>query len=393
MTTNPSGIDSAASQHNSIVRGFCDARFSKVRDAFKRCFCEFGETGASVAVFHKGQLVCDMRGGIARDGYPWDEDTLVMPYSVSKPFAALCCLLLVDKGLLDVDRRVAEYWPEFAMAGKETCTVRQLLEHRAGIPFAPEGCSLEALYDTERLAEEIAAQAPIFPPGEVLAEHALLYGNLCGVLVRRLTGRCLGAFFREEVAEPFGLSLHFGVPVERLPNCAELSAWPPEIRKSLLDLTPLAEAGLFQPDVLCNNAVVNSGAWRQAELPAVNMHGTARSIARVYAMLANGGELDGSRILNESTVALLRSPGPLLKDEVFGFESRWSLGFQHHPAECEAAPAATTFGLGGIGGSSAYGSFELGIGFAYVTRQMGDWSRAELVERTLLQCIASLEAL
>eukprot|EP01052_Picozoa_sp_SAG31_P013438 SAG31_NODE_807_length_11929_cov_4.015638_3_plen_397_part_00 len=390
-----------SSQHSAaepapvgVARGFCDARFSGVRAAFERCFGKLGETGASVAVYHKGELVCNLWGGAATDdGTLWEEETLVMPYSVSKPFAALCCLLLVDRGLLDVERLVVDYWPEFGRAGKDGCTVRQLLEHSAGIPFPPDACSLSMLYDTERLAAEIAAQAPMFKPGTVVAEHALLYGNLCGALVQRITGRSLGVFFREEVAEPFGLDLHFGVPTARLSSCAALSAWPPATRKFLRELTPLAEAGLFQPDVLCDDQVVNSVAWRQAELPAVNMHGTARSIARVYAILANGGELNGSRLLKASTVALLRSPGPLLKDEVFGFESRWSLGFQHHPAECAANPAASTFGLGGIGGSSAYGSFELNLGFAYVTRQMGSWDRAELIEDAVKECIGQHFAL
>jgi len=311
-----------------------------------------------------------------------------MPYSVSKPFAALSCLVLVERGLLDVDAPVSQYWPAFASAGKGECTVRQLLEHQAGIPFVPAGCTLEDMYSFTAMADKIAAQEPVWPPGQRTAEHAILYGHLCATLVESISGETFRSFFTREIQQRLGLELYFGVPDERLERCAELSPWPAEVVEELRGLTPLAEAGLFVPDVLCRAEVVNSRPWRQAAIPAVNLHCSARDVAQVYGMLAS----DSGNLLSAPTLSLLRLPGEPQKDEVFGFEARWSLGFQHHLWESNngAKNIGTRFGLGGIGGSSAFGSFEHELGFAYVTRQMGDWQRAEAVEEALLQSLVSL---
>lgn len=372
--------------------GLCDPRLAPVREAFQECFRNLGETGAALAVYVGGELLCDLWGGTAGGGRDWEENTLVMPYSVSKPFAALCCLVLADRGRLDPNAPVADVWPEFAVEGKGKCTIRELLEHRAGVPFAPEGCGLEDLLAGEALADQVAALPPLWEPGAVLAEHALLYGHLCCALVRRVAGTSLGNFFRSEVAEPLGVSLYFGLPADKLGECAQLSPWPDETIQELRGLTPLAEKGLFEPDVLCKHDVVNSAEWRQAEIPAVNLHATARSVAKVYALLAAGGELEGIRLLKTETAALLQRPSDVQVDKVFGFESSWALGFQHRGWTDEATgeTMGSRFGLGGIGGSSAWGNAQGGIGFAYLTREMGGWQRAEHVELALLRALLSL---
>lgn len=375
------------------AKGQCDNRFVAVREAFEHCFQNLGETGACVAVYHAGKLVCDLYGGTKGQG-DWCAGTLVMPYSVSKPFAALCCLILVDRGLLCPDSPVARYWPEFAAEGKACCTVRQLLEHRSGFPFVPPGCDLVDLLGTDCIAKAVAACPPMWEPGEVLGEHCITYGHLCGELVRRISGMSLGAFFRAEVAEPLAVDLHFGLHPDRAGDCAELSAWPLATVQELRTLTPLAERGLFEPDVLCREEVVNSMAWRAAEIPAVNLHGTARDVAKVYACLAGGGEIDGVRLLKQSTVELLLKPTVGLQvDRVLGFEARWAMGFQQNDWEDGGRRFGDTFGLGGIGGSSAFGCCEGGgVGFAYLTRQMGNWDRANAVEKALLDVVLNLPA-
>jgi len=218
--------------------------------------------------------------------------------------------------------------------------------------------------------------------------------------VHRLTGQSLGCFFKQEIALPLGVDLHFSVPGDRLGDCAELSEWSAEDIQDLKGMTPLSEQALFQPDVLCRSSVVNSSPWRQAEIPAVNLHGTAEGVAKVYALLANGGELDGIRLLKPETAALLWAPceDAREKDAVFGFEAQWTLGFQRNKWEDLGTEnklrgtEAGTFGLGGIGGSSAFGSNDFGgVGFAYLTRQMGNWDRAELVEGALQQTLLTLD--
>jgi len=322
-----------------------------------------------------------------------------MPYSVSKPMAALCCLILIDRGLLHPDKLVAEYWPEFAEGGKGDCTVAQLLEHRAGAPFVPENCVPEDLYDEVELTRKIALQPALWHPGDVLAEHAITFGHLCGALVRRITGESLGAFFQREVAECLSADLHFGVPQERLDDCAALSAWPTSTIQELKCMSPLAEVGLFQPDVLCQPSVVNSREWRQAQIPAVNLHCTARDIAKVYSSLAGSS---GTQLVTPATANLLQTPSAPGIDKVFGFEAQWALGFQHNDwsEEETGSSIGSTFGLGGIGGSVAFGcrikskedtGIVSSLGFAYLTRQMGSWERADYVQHCLLKVLVDLQ--
>mmetsp|Transcript_119404 Transcript_119404/g.380808 ORF Transcript_119404/g.380808 Transcript_119404/m.380808 type:complete len:232 (-) Transcript_119404:69-764(-) len=227
----------------------------------------------------------------------------------------------------------------------------------------------------------------------------MTFGHLCAALVRRLAGVSLGTFFRREVAEPLGLDLHFGLAQGRLASCAELSSWPEATIDQLKSMTPLSPRGLFEPDLLFRPSVVNSAEWRQAEIPAVNLHGSARDVAKVCALLANGGALGDVRLLRSDTAALLQFPSDPGVDKVFGFESSWALGFQHRPWVDEASGTGrgTRFGLGGIGGSSAFGCIlkdeacdEAGlgtVGFAYLTREMGMWERAESVEDALLEAL------
>ena len=187
------------------VEGQVAAGFEPVREAFERCFAELGEEAASFAGYHHGELVADLRGG------GFEADSLVNTYSVGKALSAFCVLVLADRGEISIERPMASYWPEFAAAGKAGTTVREMLAHRSGLVALREPLPPEALFDWELICARLAEEEPWFEPGTANGESILFYGHLCGELIRRVDGRTLGAFWREEVAEPWGIDFHFGL--------------------------------------------------------------------------------------------------------------------------------------------------------------------------------------
>lgn len=197
------------------IHGHCAPEFARVADAFASNFASAGEIGAAVAVCVEGEMVVDLWGGsVLRDDRlagPWRADTIVRMMSVNKAMTALCAHLLIDRGLLDLTEPVARYWPEFAQAGKQDITVRQLLGGLAGLIY-PDEVPAGSAYDWDRMVEGLAAQAPAFPPGTRGAYHSSTYGHLVGELVRRVDGRRPGQFFREEIATPFEIDYWFAVP-------------------------------------------------------------------------------------------------------------------------------------------------------------------------------------
>jgi CubicO group peptidase (beta-lactamase class C family) len=281
--------------------------------------------------------------------------------------------MLVDRGALGLDDRVAAAWPEFGAAGKDGVTVRQLLSHQAGLAALRAPQPVEVLFDWDRLCSLLAAEAPWWEPGTAHGEHALFYGHLCGELVRRIDGRSLGTFWREEVAAPWGLDVHIGLgPEERLRTIDLVG----EIAPGEGELYRLA---VSNPPGARDLAVVNSDAWRAAEIPAINGHATATGLARFFAGLVGGGELDGVRLVAESTVAAMTAGELTAVDKVFGEEVTWGLGVWVEP---------DGFGMGGLGGSLAMADPELGIAEAYVTRTMADHDRADAMDAALRAAVA-----
>jgi CubicO group peptidase (beta-lactamase class C family) len=351
----------AVELHGEVAPGF-----EPVRDAFARTFDELGELGAGVAVEIEGRMVVDLWGG---EG--WGRDTLVHVFSVTKPIAAYCALLLLDRGALELDAPVARYWPEYAQAGKERTTVRHLLSHQAGLPALRAPVSLEDVLDWDRAVALLAAEPPEWEPGTRHGEHVLFFGHLVGELVRRVDGRSVGTFWREEVAEPWGLDFHIGVPEAEQGRIAALldpgGRWAAE---SLASAHPLYRRAIDNPPALRRLDVLNSAGWRAAEIPAVNGHGTARALARFYGALATG---EGPESLAEALTPQAQGRDLILDDEV-----TWGLGFGLYDGE---------FGMGGIGGSVAFANAERRLGFGYVTRRMADHARSEAVERALLDVL------
>ena len=309
------------------IHGHADPRFAGVRDAFAANFARGEDVGASVAVTLGGELVVDLWGGHADAAKTrsWQRDTIVNVYSTTKTMTALCALLLADRDELDLAQKVAHYWPEFAANGKADITVAQLLAHSAGLSGFAEPVAAADLYDWGKATALLAAQAPFWAPGTAIGYHAITQGYLVGEVVRRITGKSLGTFFRDEIAGPLGADFHIGLAASEDDRVAELL--PPPPGGSIADITsrPLTVNMATNPPI--NPRDTRSRAWRAAEIPAANGHGNARSVALVQALLANGGVVGGKRLLSEAGARRALEPQIKGEDMVLGGPAHFGLGF------------------------------------------------------------------
>src|SRR5215471_264025 len=259
------------------VDGRAEDRFEPVRDAFTQVLADQAGTGAAVAAWWNGAWVVDLWGGWADAARtrPWRSNSIVQPYSVSKPFAAICALLLVDRGQLELDAPVQRWWPEF----KARADVRQLLSHQAGVVALDQPVPTDAFYDWDWLCALLAAQEPAWEPGTAHGESALFYGHLVGELVRRIDGRGLARFLRDEVCAPLGLDYFVGlIPAEQA-RAVELTGLAEYFGQRLASMPDLYRRAVTNPPGAFDPAVVNGPVWRAAAVPAVNGHGTARGAA------------------------------------------------------------------------------------------------------------------
>jgi len=357
------------------VSGICDPDFAGVREAFANNFAQHGEPGAAVAVSLGGRAVVDIWGGWKDKArlQPWQRDTIVNFFSVSKALCTICALRLVEQGRLDLDAPVARYWPEFAAAGKDAVTTRQILSHRAGLPAIREALPAGAMLDWDVTTAALARTPPWWEPGTAHGYHVNTFGFLVGEIVRRVSGKTIGTMLREEIAAPLGADVHIGLPVSEHARVAEY-LWPE---------TPAASQGMPGPDELMRwntywnpqglsgGGYVNTPVWRSAEVPSTNGHGNARGVARVYAALANGGEIDGVRILSQAMLSAATIEHSSGHDLVNQRPSRFGLGFQLTQPERPLGPNPGAFGHFGAGGSLGYCDPQAGIAFAYVTNDMG----------------------
>ena len=354
--------------NNDPIRGVCDPRFAPVRDAFAENFRSEDEVGATVAVTHRGESVVDLWGGYADAGRtrPWERDTLVCMMSVAKGVIALCAHLLVDRGVADLDAPVARYWPEFAQNGKEGVLLRHLLDHRSGLPAIDRPMPPGAIYDWHAMCQALEEQAPLFPPGTDRADQSVTMGFLIGEVVRRATGRSIGAFLREEICRPFGLDYHIGLAPEHHARCAEFFG----TEGSFFDVK--------DPGSLLHRALAqlpvndfNAPAFLSAEIPSINGIGTARSIARLFGVLACGGTQAGVRLVGRDTLARAIEEQWSGTERVVGNERRVALGFLlNTPSFTAMGPNPSAFGHSGAGGSIGFADPESEIGFSYAMNRM-----------------------
>jgi CubicO group peptidase (beta-lactamase class C family) len=353
------------------IHGSCDPRFAALRAAFSANFAEHGEVGAAVAVELEGRPVADLWAGSAdrARSRPWRRDTLVNVFSVGKPMVALCLLMLIERGLLGVDDRVAEHWPEFAAAGKDGATVRMLLGHRAGVPGIKSPLPRSAMYDWELMSAALAAEQPWWRPGERHGYHVNTFGFLVGELVRRASGESVGAFFRDKVARPLGADFHFGIGAREDERVAEFRFPDTTIEAIDANASPLARGVYLNPPGISGFGTVNTRDWRAAEIPSANGHATARAVARIYSALAAGGALGGVRLLDPETVALATREVSRGHDAVLDRPSRFGLGFQLTQPERPLGPSGRGFGHFGAGGSVGFADPDHALAFAYTTSQ------------------------
>jgi CubicO group peptidase (beta-lactamase class C family) len=350
------------------IHGSNDPKFAPVREAFAGNFAAGLEVGASVAVTVDGVPVVDLWAGDAVKGSaPWQRDTIVNVYSTTKTMASLCVLMLADRGQLDLDAPVARYWPEFAQNGKEGVLVRHVMSHSAGLPgFDPPLARVEDCYDWELVTRRLAAQKPWWTPGDGSGYHALTQGFLQGELVRRVTGKSIGRFFREEVATPLGADFHIGLPAEHDARVAELVPPP----GGLAAPDPDSIQGRTFRSAPLTGEEPRTAAWRRAEIPAGGGIGNARSVARVHSALACGGAVDGVRLLSEATVNRILEEQCRGTDRVLNGPIRFGMGFGLIDPSMPLSPNQRVFFWGGWGGSLAIIDLDARMSIAYVMNRM-----------------------
>jgi CubicO group peptidase (beta-lactamase class C family) len=366
------------------IEGSVSSEFEPVREAFVENFTHRGELGAACCIYKDGDKVVDLWGGV-RDGLsgePWRADTMVVVHSTTKGLAAMVVALAHSRGLLDYDERVCTYWPEFAQAGKERITVRQLLAHQAGLFAFDEKVDREVVGDLDRLAEIMARQRPAWEPGERQAYHAISLGFYESELVRRIDPehRSLGRFFDNEIAKPLGVEFYIGLP-DAIPGDRLAPLEPPSLWKRLTSLPlSLTLAAMNRRSVLYRSLVANPGTGfyvdphrvvvRKLEVPSGGGVGTARAIAKAYGVFAGGGRELG---LTPETIEALKAPAIPSRhgfyDECLRAPMQFSLGFMK-PSEAVPFGHAGAFGAPGAGGSMGYADPEAGIGYGYVTNRM-----------------------
>lgn len=363
------------------VLGTCEPRFEPVRQAFVRNFEELGEVGAAVAVHIDGEPVLDLWGGLADVAAerPWEEDTLALVFSTTKGWTAVCALLLWERSELDIDAPVADLWPEFAAAGKDSITARQLLSHQAGLPAFDDPTTVAECHDLACVNARLAGQAPRWAPGTAHGYHAITYGWLVGEVIRRASGRTVGRFFADEVAGPLGLDTYIGLPPELHPRVAKLLAidinrLPPSLLEDektqaivakIFDSESLTFKVFTNPPVLAGVDEFNSAEMYAAEWPAANGITTARSMSKLY------GELSCDRVLSTATLDAAETPQVDGPDQVLVLNTRFGLGFALPSDVVSYAPTGSGFGHDGAGGSVGFADRRARVGFGYVMNQMG----------------------
>jgi CubicO group peptidase (beta-lactamase class C family) len=377
---------SVATLERVTVEGSVTPGFEAVREAFADNFTRRGELGGACSAYLRGEKVVDLWGGIRNreTGEPWERDTMVLIYSATKGLAAMTLAIAHSRGWLDYEERVATYWPEFAQHGKEGITVRQLLAHQAGLFALDEPVDRSVVADLDRLAVVLARQRPAWEPGTRQAYHAITLGFYEGELLRRVDPRhrSLGQFFQDEIATPLGEDIFIRLP-EEIPNSRLAKLVPPTGIDMLLRFRPLRLLleGMNPRSNLYRALVTNPGfaiahderrvIARNLEVPSGGAVVTARGLARAYGVFAAGGRELGVR---QETLALLAAPAVApthgFHDECLKGEVQFSLGFMK-PGHTWRFGSARSFGSPGSGGSLGFADPEAGLGYGYVTSQMG----------------------
>ena len=374
------------------ISGHCDPRFDKVAEIFSSAIESGFEIGASLAIEHQGKMVVDLWGGHQdqEKTKPWQEDTIVNVFSVTKGVVATCAARLIEQGLLDIHQKVSHYWPEYGCNGKQDTKVIDLLCHRAGMFGFQEERPIDEWRNWQQFTDLLAAQAPFREPGASQGYHALTFGWLVGEVIRRIDGRSVGTYFSEEIARPLGLDFKIGVDESDLPRCADtlmldnkstlavlkLISYIPDmlLSKWLRGVKGVVNSGdysvAFSARGLDGDDAVNSTEWRLAEVPAANGHGTAASLAKLYGVMANGGERDNFRLLTPATIEQITSIHSKGPDTVlFGLPYHFGLGYMVNSPLTPIGSKPRMFGHTGIGGEVTFGDLDNKLGFSFLNNR------------------------
>ncbi|MGI9292983.1 MAG: serine hydrolase domain-containing protein [Pseudomonadales bacterium] len=394
------------------IHGYCAPGFAPVKDAFAENFSNRGEAGAAFSVYRCGDRVVDIWAGTRdrHDRLPWQEDTIVNVFSASKGVVALCALQLQEQGLLDFTEPVARYWPEFAAHGKADIRIEQVLCHRSGLAAIWQDIEDSRVYDWQAMVEVMEQERPYWPPGSAQGYQVFTYGWLVGELIRRVSGLSVGNYIQQHISLPLGLDFYIGVTDDQFSRIADVAPRPPKNTKKPVQRADkskeIAVPGRSEarsdrskkPDSIAARALTtpeslfkgtNSSAWRRAEIPAGNGHSDARSLARLYAALADDGQLNGIRLLKTATLPLCSAEMSNEIDRVLGISMRFGPGFMLYSEPGFAFGGPRSFGHTGNGGSLAFADPDIGLGLAYVTNRLanGDRRSRVLVDATY-QCVA-----
>lgn len=392
---------------NISISGEVAPGFEQVKDEFQNNFDMRKELGAACTIFYKGQKVVDLWGGYRKSNKKWQKDTQVLIFSATKGIASIVMAKLHSEGLLDYNEKIAFYWPEFAQNGKENITVKQLLTHQAGLVLLEKRLPVDELGDFDKTAKALAEAKALWEPGKYQGYQAGTVGFYMGELVRRIDkkGRSLGKFFYEEIAQPLKLEFYIGLPenisddkvanIEMInPALAlfNLNKMPAGMRRVMLSMNSY----FMKSTTLIKGYNPNSrGTWR-VEQPSGNGIGTARSVALLYSILANGGkELN----INDTTFNCLNAPPERPEqgylDKVVNMETRYGLGFMKPDPEFNFSENSNAFGFLGATGSFAFADPQKNIGYAYLTRKMGYYGvndpREKSIREAMYRCIEKIE--
>ena len=368
------------------VRGRFDERFRPVAEAFLENFESRGEAGGSLCFSLEGETVVDLYGGHrdTEETQPWAEDTISLVLACTKAATALCAHLLAERGKLDLHAPVTDYWPEFGQNGKEGATVRMLLNHSVGLPALRDRVKPGGFYDWEYMTERLAAEAPFWEPGTRNGYHMMTFGWTVGEIVRRVSGKSLGTFFREEIALPLGLDFFIGLPESERERVAPMIPSVPDPSEPPL---PFATALLADRKSIPFLALVNNGGYEPdapeayaAEIGAGGGIANARALAGMFTPLANGGQSNGLRLLSAERIETMRTVSVATEcDATLQMPTRYGQGFMRS-MDNRARPSGAlesailgreAFGQSGSGGSLGFADPECHLAFGYSMTKMG----------------------
>lgn len=359
-----------------VFTGEYEPEFRPAVDAFIGNYEVEEEIGSASALYVDGRKVFDIWAGFRDEAKtkPWGQDTIVCMMSVAKGISGIAFNILIDRGLVDPDAPVAKYWPEFAQNGKEGILVRHVLDHTAGLPVVLDPLWPGAIYECDTIVAALEKQAPLWEPGTVAAYHIHTQGNILGEIVRRITGKRYVRFIQDELIAPLGLDYRIGNLSEAdIARCADLV---PTVEGTLFarkdsDPDSLLAKGFLQHPREPIDVTLNSHGWRTAEIASANGHGTARSVAAIYGMVARGGELDGVRIMQSETVRDMLAEQHNQTEQMQQRPYHQGRGILLNTEQSVwMGPNPHAFGHHGFGGSIGMGDPDAKIGFSYACNKM-----------------------